>query len=51
MALPCAAQMLVLPLLDLMLSFSRVTGGSITAAGLTDMVQALSHCLQLEEIK
>lgn len=28
----------------------EVTGGSITAAGLTDMVQALSHCLQLEEI-
>lgn len=31
--------------------FSRVTGGSITAVGLTDVVRALSHCLQLEEIK
>lgn len=51
MGLPCAAQMPGLPLLNLMLSFSRVTGGSITAVGLTDVVRALSHCLQLEEIK
>ncbi|XP_042677263.1 protein NLRC5 isoform X3 [Centrocercus urophasianus] len=28
----------------------EVTGGSITAVGLTDVVRALSHCLQLEEI-
>ncbi|NXS95585.1 NLRC5 protein, partial [Jacana jacana] len=28
----------------------ELTGGSITARGMTDLVQASSHCLQLEEI-
>lgn len=50
--LPRTAQMLVFPLLDLNNSFFfRLTGGNITAEGLTNLVQASSQCLQLEEIK
>lgn len=47
----CTGCQSYLCLLWMFTSFSRLTGGSITAEGMTDLVQALSQCLQLEEIK
>lgn len=51
LAMCCRGFQSSLCLVWVVLSLSRLTGGSITAEGMTSLVQAASQCLQLEEIK